>query len=280
MQIIAEIGINHNGDIGLAKKLILMAKECGADYVKFQKRDIDLVYTKEFLDSIRESPWGNTQRHQKEGLEFGFTEYHEIDMYCNSVGINWFASAWDLNSLQFLEYFVPSINKVASAMLTNERFVEGVASLGRQTIISTGMSSWEVIDRVVDVFKYHKCPFVLLHCVSVYPCPDEICSLGMIPALKERYRCCEVGYSNHSPGIESCVGAAYLGAEWIECHITLDRSSYGSDQAASLERRGLELVVKYAKNAKKIIGDGVKIIRDAEVMNASKLRYWENDFIL
>jgi N-acetylneuraminate synthase len=275
VKIVAEIGINHNGDLAIAKQLMAMAKEAGADFVKFQKRDIEAVYSPEFLDSIRESPWGKTQRDQKEGLEFGADEFMQIDHSSWSMGIPWFASCWDVLSLRFVEGFNPPLHKIASPMLTNLKFVEAVARMGRKTLVSTGMSTMEDITAAVEILKDHGVKVVLLHCVSEYPCSDERCSLGMIQVLKERFGC-EVGYSNHSPGIESCIGAAYLGAEWIECHITLDRSMYGSDQASSLERRGLELVCKYARNARTIIGDGVKIITAAERANAAKLRYWQN----
>ncbi len=275
MKIIAEIGINHNGSVANAKQLILMAKDCGADYVKFQKRDIKVCYTAEYLDSNRESPWGSTQRAQKEALELSLQDYQEIDDFCKQVEIPWFASAWDIGSFEWLERFRPTINKIASPMLTNLPFVERVSRSNRLTLISTGMSTMDEIDKAAWQFEIRKCPFVLMHCVSEYPCEDGACNLGIIVILKNRYGCA-VGYSNHSPGIESCIGAAYRGAEYIECHVTLDRAMYGSDQSASLERRGLELVVKYTKNAKTIIGDGVKVIRPAEKANISKLRYWEN----
>jgi len=255
--------------------LMKMAKECGADYVKFQKRDINTVYTQKFLDSPRESPWGTTQRHQKEGLELSIDQYQEIDDYSKSLGIPWFASCWDLKSLAEMEAFEPELHKIASPMVTNKSFVAEVAILGRKTLISCGGTGWQDIDWVVDTFLTAGCDFVLMHCVSEYPCPDEHVNLGMISTLQNKYKGAEIGYSNHSPGIESCVGAAYLVAKYIEVHITLDRSMYGSDQASSLERRGLELVVKYAKNANKIIGDGIRIIREAERQNMSKLRYWE-----
>jgi len=273
VKIVAEIGINHNGDLAVAKQLMVMAKEAGADFVKFQKRDIEAVYSPEFLDSPRESPWGKTQRAQKKALEMLPADWVHIDYLSFSIGIPWFASCWDVLSLRFIEKFRPPLHKIASPMLTNMQFVEAVARYGRKTLVSTGMSTMEEITAAVEILKDHGTEVVLLHCVSEYPSPDDRCNLGMIRVLKDRFGC-EVGYSNHSPGIESCIGAAYLGAEWIECHITLDRSMYGSDQASSLERRGLDLVCKYARNAKTIIGDGVKIITAAERANAAKLRYW------
>ena len=273
MQIIAEIGINHNGDINLAKRLILMAKESGCDFVKFQKRTPDTVYTKEFLDSPRQSPWGLTQRAQKEQLEFGFDQYQQIDDYCNKVGIPWFASAWDVESLEFLDYFEIPLNKICSAMITNLPFLEMVASRKKRTIISTGMC--DVKDILMALKSFADCPCVLMHCVSEYPCPNNQCNLGFITNLK--YFCEEVGYSNHSPGILACIGAVFLGAEWLEVHITLDRSMYGSDQSSSIEAPGLRKIVEYCRLAPTLIGDGVKVITAMEKVNASKLRYWEEE---
>ena len=275
MQIIAEIGINHNGDLNQAMLLMKMAKECGADLVKFQKRCVDTVYTQAFLDSPRESPWGGTQRAQKEGLEFSIDDYCQIEEYSTHIDLPWFASSWDLVSLDEMESFNPPFHKIASPMLTNLEFVRKVAEYGRKTIISCGGSTWEQVDAVFEIFRAKNVEIVLMHCVSEYPCSDDHVNLGLMCNMQSRYPGAEIGYSNHSPGIESCVGASYLGAKMIECHITLDRSMYGSDQSASLERRGLELVVKYAKNAHKIIGDGIRIIRDAERVNVAKMRYWE-----
>uniref|UniRef100_A0A6M3LBK1 Putative N-acetylneuraminate synthase n=2 Tax=viral metagenome TaxID=1070528 RepID=A0A6M3LBK1_9ZZZZ len=275
IQIIAEIGINHNGSIETAKALMDVAKQCGCDYIKFQKRDIDTVYSKEFLDSPRESPWGKTQGEQKRALEFGFEEYREIDRYSEEIGLPWFASCWDFESLAFIESFNPPLHKIASPMLTHKIFVRKVASLGRTTLISTGMSDWVPILNAASIFEAEHCPYALFHCTSEYPCPDDACNISMIPELRKKFPGVSVGYSNHSPGILSCIGAAFLGAEWIEAHVTLDRTMYGSDQAASIERPGLERIVQYCKLAPKVIGDGIKIIRAAEKTNAKKLRYWE-----
>jgi len=252
-----------------------MAKKAGCDYVKFQKRDVDTVYTQEFLKLPRESPWGITQGDQKRGLELNLEKYHEIDHYSKEIGLPWFASSWDELSLKQMDTFNPPFHKIASPMVTNELFLHQVASMGKKVIISCGACEWSHIDYAVNTMIEHGVPFILMHCVSEYPCPDDHVNLRMIHTLKERYPGVPIGYSNHSSGIESCVGAAYLGAAFIEIHVTLDRSAYGSDQSASLERRGVELVCKYAKNAEKIIGDGVRIIREAEKVNASKMRYWE-----
>ncbi len=272
--VIAEIGINHNGDINIAKQLIDMAVDCGCNAVKFQKRTIDVVYSEEYLDSPRESPWGTTQRAQKEGLEFGNAEYSEIDSYCREKGIAWFASAWDKFSLIFLNGYDILYNKIASSMLANDDFVADVASFGKLTFISTGMSDSGLIDSVVKIFNNWKCPFVLMHCVSTYPCKDEDCNLKVLDWLKSRYKC-EIGYSGHEVGVLPSVLSVAYGATVIERHITLDRAMYGSDQAASLERRGLEIVVRYARDVKGILGDGVKRVLPGEEINAKKLRYFK-----
>ncbi|MBN2406665.1 MAG: N-acetylneuraminate synthase family protein [Elusimicrobia bacterium] len=271
--IIAELGINHNGDINIAKELINIAKRNGCDAVKFQKRTIDVVYTKEMLDHYRESPWGTTQRAQKEGLEFGKKQYDEIDRYCKEIGIEWFASAWDIASLEFLRQYNLKYNKIASTMLTHMEFVEAVAAEGKKTFIATGMSTLEDIDRVVDVFKKKKCPFVLMHCVSVYPAADDELNLSCIKTLKDRYKC-EVGYSGHETGILASVLAVTMGAVAIERHITVNRTMYGSDQAASLEEHGLHYVVRDIRRLPMLLGDGKKVFGEKERKVANKLRYW------
>lgn len=270
---IAEIGINHNGDLQIAKRMIDMAKECGCDAVKFQKRTIDAVYTPELLASPRESPWGTTQRHQKEGLEFGTAEYDEIDRYCRSIGLPWFASAWDPASQEFLRRYDLPYNKLASAMLTHGEMVNMIAAEGKKTFISTGMSDYTVIDGVVEVFRRNNCPFALLHCVSTYPSDDAECNVRMVATLRERYGC-EVGYSGHERGILPSILAVVFGATIIERHITLDRTMYGSDQAASLEKKGIQLVIGYSRDVPAIIGDGVKQVSEKERAVAAKLRYF------
>lgn len=272
--IIAEVGINHNGDIDIAKKLIDVAKECDCDAVKFQKRTIDIVYKKEFLDSVRESPWGTTQRDQKAGLEFGEKEYNIIDAYCKEKDIVWFASAWDTKSQEFLRRYDLAYNKVASAMITHYDLLNMIAQEKKYTFISCGMSDWEIIDKAVDIFKKHKCPFSLMHCVSTYPSDDEECNILGIKSLKERYRC-DVGYSGHERGVLPSILAVAFGAMALERHITLDRTMYGSDQAASLEKKGLELMVRDARRTAHILGDGQKKITEKEVPIAKKLRYHE-----
>ncbi len=272
--IIAEIGINHNGDIEIARQLIKLARDGGCDAVKFQKRTVDIVYSQEFLDSPRESPWGTTQRAQKEGLEFGKEEYTIIDDYCRRLDIEWFASAWDIESQQFLRQFHLKHNKVASAMLTNLPLLNFIAVERKPTFVSTGMSTCEDIDKAVACFRRHRCPFVLMHCQANYPAREEDLNLGCIKSLRERYGC-EVGYSGHETSPMPSVFAIALGAVAIERHITLDRAMYGSDQAASLEARGLGILVSNARKFPVYLGDGIKRITPEEEANAAKLRYFK-----
>tara|TARA_B100000900_G_scaffold383651_1_gene371771 strand:- start:747 stop:1592 length:846 start_codon:yes stop_codon:yes gene_type:complete len=236
--LIAEIGINHNGSLEIAKKLIDISVEAKFDAVKFQKRDINLVYSKELLDSPRESKWGKTQRDQKLGLEFNENDYSEIDKYCKSKSITWFASAWDLNSLEFLEKFNLKYHKIASAMIVDLNFLNEVAKKKKHTFISTGMSSILDIDKAVEIFKNNDCSFELMHCVSTYPMKVEDANLLTINALKKKYDC-NVGYSGHENGVAVSLAALSLNISSLERHITLDRTMYGSDQAASLERKGM-----------------------------------------
>jgi len=272
--IIAEVGINHNGDMNLAKQLIDMAVQADCDAVKFQKRTIDLVYTQEVLDSPRESPWGTTQREQKEGLEFSQEQYEEIDKYCREKGIPWSASAWDIPSLDLIERFNPPFHKVASAMLTNDMFIDAVASKQRLTLISTGMATLEILDEIVEVFRNAGTDFVLLHTVSTYPSPESDLNLLTIQTLQERYGV-PVGYSGHEPSVSPSVVAAVLGASVIERHITLGRYLYGSDQSASLEESGLRQLVSMIRKIPTILGTGEKKWAPGEREVAEKLRYWE-----
>jgi N-acetylneuraminate synthase len=269
--IIAEVGINHNGDLGIARDLIDVAVDAGADAVKFQKRTIDLVYNKEILNGPRESPWGTTQRDQKEGLEFGLDEYQEIDKYCKEKGIEWFASAWDLESQRFLQQFNLKYNKIASAMLVYKDLLKMVASEKRHTFISTGLSTLKDIDKAVQIFQDVGCPFDLMHCVSTYPMKVENANLNMIKILQDRYDCA-VGYSGHESGLAVSYGAAALGISSLERHITLDRSMYGSDQSASIEPAGFKMLIGVVHIIGQAMGDGKKRVLDEEVIIAKKLR--------
>ena len=269
--ITAEIGINHNGDMNIAKQLIDIAKDAGCDAVKFQKRTIDKVYTQEYLAEFRESPWGTTQREQKEGLEFSEVQYDEIDRYCKEKGIEWFASAWDVDSQVFLRKYNLKYNKIASAMMVKDDILEAVASEGRYTFIATGMSTMDEIDHVVEIFKKHDCPFELMHCNSTYPMPIEDANLRMINTLRKRYGC-NVGYSGHETGnlVSEC--AVAMGATSIERHFTLDRDMYGSDQKASIEPDELKDLVKNIRDVEKILGTGEKILSEVEIEVKKKLR--------
>ena len=269
--IIAEIGINHNGDLKIAKELIDWAAQAGADAVKFQKRTVEKVYTKEELDRYRESPWGTTNREQKMGLEFGKAEYDEIDAYCKKKDIQWSASAWDIDSQIFLRQYNLKFNKVASAMLTNMELMKAIAEERRYTYISTGMSSFDEIDAAVEVFRKADCPFELMHCNSTYPMKNEDANLAMIDVLRNRYNC-QVGYSGHETGRIVTFAAAALGATSIERHITLDRSMYGSDQPASLEVTDFYKLVKDIRSLPAIIGTGEKVLSEAELAVRKKLR--------
>jgi len=269
---IAEIGINHNGSVDIAKKLILNAKIAGFDAVKFQKRDINLVYSKELLDSPRESPWGTTQRDQKKGLEFEKKEYDEIDKFCKENSIIWFASAWDINSLKFLDNYDLKYNKIASAMIIDTNFLFEVAKRKKHTFISTGMSSLEDIKKAVKIFREIGCSFELMHCVSTYPMDPKDANLKTITALKNYFKC-NVGYSGHENGTIISVAAFLLGISSLERHITLDRAMYGSDQAASLEFKGMLNLTESLKKIVLAIGEEkIGYITEEEKLIAKKLR--------
>jgi len=269
--VIAEIGINHNGSLDIAKKLIDVAKEAGADAAKFQKRTLNLVYTQELLDSLRESPWGTTQRQQKEGLEFNADDYQEIDSYCRVKRIEWFASAWDLESQVFLRKFDLKYNKVASAMIVYEELLRIIAEEKKHTFISTGMSTVKDIDLAVDIFRKAGCPFELMHCISTYPMDDGDANLERILALRDRYKC-DVGYSGHESGLAISYAVAGLGVSSLERHITLDRAMYGSDQAASLEPVGFRQLVGGVRKIESAYGDGGIDMNPKEKAIADKLR--------
>ncbi|CAN2230794.1 N-acetylneuraminate synthase family protein [Candidatus Planktophila dulcis] len=270
--LIAEVGINHNGDMSIAKQLIDSAADAGFDAVKFQKRTIDDVYTQEFLDAPRESPWGTTQRAQKEGLEFTKDQYKEISDYCAIKKISWSASAWDLRAQEFINGFDCTFNKVASPMLGHIPLLKLIAATQKKAFISTGMSTLEEIDRVVEIFQNAKCEFELMHCNSTYPMKEEDANLLCIPMLRERYKV-NVGYSGHESSLlKVCAAAVALGATSIERHITLDRAMYGSDQAASIETSSLIGFVDAVRKIPAILGSGSKTLTDSEKSAREKLR--------
>ena len=269
--IIAEIGINHNGDIKICKKLIDIAKNSGCDAVKFQKRTLNKVYTEEQLLSHRDSPWGNTTYDQKNGLEFGLKEYKIIDSYCKKKKITWFASAWDLESQKFLNKFRLKFNKIASAMIVDKKFLDFVAKQKKHTFISTGMSNLKNISDAVKIFRKRKCSFELMHCVSTYPMKDDTANLNMINVLKKKFKC-NVGYSGHENGLVISMAASAFGLSSLERHITLDRTMYGSDQSASIEPNGLTSLISSVRKIEKALGNGKKVFLPEEKIISKKLR--------
>ena len=270
--ITAEIGINHNGSVKIAKQLIDVASGAGCDAVKFQKRNVEKVYSKKVLDSYRESMWGTTTREQKFGLEFSEEQYDEINQYCKKKKILWYVSCWDVGSQIQMQKFKTKYNKVASAMLPHKKLLETIAEEGKHTFISTGMSTMKDISKAVKIFKTHDCSFELMHSHSAYPMPPHEANLKMIQTLRKKFKC-KVGYSGHEISSYSiCLAAVLLGATSIERHITLDRSMYGSDQAASLESSGLIRLVRDIRELDFILGDGKKKIWDSEIPAQKKLR--------
>lgn len=267
--IVAEIGINHNGDVDIARKLISAAMVAGCEAVKFQKRTIEVVYTREDLSKPRESPFGDTNGDLKRGLEFGLTQYRQIDEYCRMQKMIWFASCWDEASVDFIEQFHPPCYKVASASLTDDHLLRHHRSTGRPLIISTGMSTIEQVDHAVEVLGTDD--LIILHCTSTYPSSVAELNLRCIKTLKDRYRV-PVGYSGHEVGLSTSVGAAVMGACMIERHITLDRAMWGSDQAASVEPHGISRMVRDIRAIETALGDGSKRVYDSEIPIQKKLR--------
>jgi len=260
--LVAEIGINHNGDVNLAKKLIDIAHVAGCDYVKFQKRTIDVVYPEEVLDKPRESPWGTTNREQKYGLEFGQDEYDQIDEYCRKKRIGWFASPWDAESVDFLREYRPMYMKVASACLTDKNLLDRMFGTSSELIISTGMSTRDELVQALS--KIGNRTRHILACTSTYPTRDDEMNLNFIKTLQDQYPVYHIGFSNHSPGIQYSVVAAAMGAKMIEFHITLDRAMYGSDQAASIETGGVMALCKHVRNLEKAMGTGEWTVFESE----------------
>jgi len=269
--IIGEIGINHNGDIEIAKKLIDLAAEYGFDAVKFQKREPELCVPENQKQILRETPWGVMPYIEyKKRMEFNEWQYKEIDLYCKEKGILWFASPWDIPSIDFLEKFNPPCYKVASALLTDKEFLQKLKNTSRPIILSTGMSTLGQVDEAVKLLGLHN--LAILHCNSSYPAKDEELNLKCIPMLLERYKEGVIGYSGHETGVMPSVIAVSYGACIIERHITLDRTMWGTDQAASLEPRGMELLVREIRRLPIIIGDGIKRVYDSELSIMKKLR--------
>ncbi len=267
--VIAEIGINHNGSLELAKKLIAAAVVAGCDAVKFQKRTVDVVYTPEDLARPRENPFGSTNGDLKSGLEFERAEYAEIAAYCKSNNILWFASAWDEASVDFLEQFDPPCYKIASASLTDDNLLKHHLKYQRPIVLSTGMSTLEQIDRAVEILG--KDNLIIMHCTSTYPSQPAELNLRTISTLKQRYGL-PIGYSGHETGLSASIAAIALGACAIERHITLDKTMWGSDQSASVESQDFIELVRNIRTVETALGDGVKRVYDSEVPILKKLR--------
>ena len=269
--VIAEIGINHNGDLELAKRLIDASKKAGADAVKFQKRTVEVVYTAEELARPRENPFGQTNGELKRGLEFGHAEYAEIDRYCREQGLLWFGSCWDEGSVDFMEQFNPPCYKIASACLTDDALLRHHHKMGRPVILSTGMSTMEQIRHAVRVLDTDD--LILLHCTSTYPSAPEELNLRVISTLIKEFPHHPIGYSGHEVGLQTTVAAAALGSCVVERHITLDRAMWGSDQAASVEPQGFERMVRDIRAVEAALGDGIKRVYDGERPIIAKLRH-------
>ena len=267
--IIAEIGINHNGDIETAKKLINVAHFCGCNAVKFQKRTVDKVYTKEELSIPRDSIFGKTNGDLKRGLEFDYDEYKIINEYCKELKMPWFASCWDVDSVDFIEQFDVCAHKISSACSTDIELLKKIKSTNKPVLLSTGMSTIDEIDKAVDILGTDN--LIIYHCTSTYPTSNNEINLNAIPMLKERYNC-PIGFSGHERGIFPSSAAVILGACSVERHITLDRTMWGSDQAASLEPEGLRKLVRDIRNVKDILGDGIKVVYESELPIRKKLR--------
>ena len=273
--LIAEIGINHNGSIKIAKKLIDLAAKYNFDAVKFQKRNPDVSVPSSAKDKMRPTPWGDmTYLSYKKKIEFGIKEFKEIDRYCKKKKIHWFASPWDVESNNFLNKFNLKYNKVASAMLTNVPLLESISKSKRMTFISTGMSNLSDISRAIKIFKKNKCKFALMHCVSAYPCPVENLNLKNIITLKKKFKC-EVGYSGHESSVSPTLMAYSLGANIIERHITLDRSMWGTDQSASLSEQGILNLTSTIRKLYLAYGDGKKKLTKNDRDLLKKFKYWD-----
>jgi N-acetylneuraminate synthase len=272
--LIGEVGINHNGSLQIALDIIKMAKSCGIDYVKFQKRSPQVCVPISKRNQIRNTPWGEmTYLEYKKKIEFEKEEYDAIDKYCRELDIPWTASCWDLESLKFLDNYEIPFHKVASAMITNSKFLAEVAQRQKTTFLSTGMCELSDIDNAVEIFKSKNCPVILLHSVSTYPANESELNLLAIPMLRNRYNL-EVGYSGHESSVSPSFAAAVLGAVAIERHITLDRTMWGTDQSASLEESGIRQLISLLEKSRAILGNGEKRFLESERKAADNLRYW------
>jgi len=268
----AELGTNHMGDIQIAKKIIDVAVNAGCDAVKLQKKNVEKIYTEEFLDSPLESPWGTTQREMRLHREFSDKDFKQIDIFCKKKKIPWFVSCWDIESQKQMRKFKTKYNKIASAMLVHDKLLEIVAQEKKHTFIATGMSTLNDIANAVKIFRKHKCSFELMHCHSAYPMPPEEANLNLIPFLAKKFHC-KVGYSGHEASATNItIPAIFLGATSIERHVTIDRTLFGHDQAASLEPKGLMQLVRDIRIIDTILGDGKKRVWESEINTQKKLR--------
>lgn len=272
--LIAEIGINHNGSVKLAKRLIDLSKQNNFDCVKFQKRDPDICVPNDQKEKLRETPWGTmTYLKYKKRIEFSYKQMLELKKYATKIGIDFFTSCFDIKSFNLIKKLKLKYNKIPSAMITNIKFLEEVAKQKKKTFISTGMCKMSDITKAINIFKKYKCKFVLMHCVSLYPCPEEKLNLRMITTLKRKFKC-EVGYSGHEASVSPSIFAYMLGAKVIERHVTLDRSLWGTDQAASLSPEGMKMLSSVLLKSNKIFGNGIKNYSAKEKTMLKKFKYW------
>jgi len=272
--LIAEAGINHNGSLSQAKELMSLAKKYNFDAVKFQKRDLDVCIPEEQKKMLRETPWGNiTYLNYKKKIELSYNQYKVLKNFSKKIGIELFVSCWDVESLKLMKPLKLKFNKIASAMITNKKFLAAVAKERKKTFISTGMCNMSDIEKAVKIFKKYKCKFVLMHSVSIYPCDEKILNLNLIKTLKKKFKC-EVGYSGHESTVSPTITAYFLGADYLERHITLDRASWGTDQSASLEEEGIKHLSSLLKKIPLTLGDGKKRFLPEEKKVGKKMRYW------
>ena len=272
--LIGEIGINHNGDVKIAKKIIKNAKLAGFDAVKFQKRNPDICVPEKKKSALKETPWGiMSYLNYKKKIELNYKQFKEIDNYCKKLKIDWFVSCWDEDSIKFIKKFKVKYHKVASAMITNKKLLSEIAKQRKLTFISTGMSTYKDINAAISIFKKYKCEYLLMHSVSVYPCPDELLNLKMIKILNKKYKS-NIGYSGHESSTIPSLIAAAMGARAIERHITLKRTMWGTDQSASLEFNGMRTLVDYVRRFEKSMGSGKKFIIPEEKGKLSDQKYW------